>query len=271
MNNRVKNMNKINIELFEAPYFRLDCIRCVSDLRAVWNGLILTGNFWRLYHNDKPGAGIFLHGRKLEMLPDSIYLLPPNCDLKVWCGEDNINQLYIHFEVSRISGNPGMPLNKLKLSGQDQLRIMKLRQELQAEKESPQNDLLAIALAADCLTRLPGEAMQELGSDERISKICAEIRENPAREFSLAALAENCGMAPNSFLRLFRDITGTTPYQYILNMRYSLAARLLRTTPATLEEVCDMIGVKDRFHFSRRFKSYYGISPAAYRKQKTVV
>ncbi len=269
MNKNNKNMNKTNIDDFEYPQLRLDCARIATDLQPQWNGVILTGNFWRLYHNDKPGAGVYLHGKKAEMMPDSIYLLPPNCDLKVWCSGANISHFYLHFEITRLAGDGNSPLNRLKINGTDQARLMKIRKNILSGRESPLNDLLSISLASDCLSRLPQTALHELGADNRVSRVCSYIRENPAHPFSLEELAHLCGMAPNSFLRLFRQITGVTPYQYILNLRYSLAARMLRTSDATLDEVCDMIGVKDRFHFSRRFKNYYGLPPAAYRRRKS--
>ncbi len=259
----MKNMNKTNMNLFEQPQLRLDCIKVVDDLQAHWQRLILTGNFWRLYHNDKPGAGIFLNGEKIEMMPDSVYLLSPDCNLKVWCDREKISQLFIHFEMTRIMGNT--PCRRLKLTETEHAILHALRDH--ADLDSPLNDLRAIHLAACALNRLPEEDLLILGTDERISKVCAMIRESPDSAFTVADLAEFCSMAPNSFLRLFREITGVTPYQYILNVRYSFAARILRTTSATIDEVCEMVGVKDRFHFSRRFKNYYSVSPAAYRKQ----
>ncbi len=262
-------MNKINIEYFESPQLRLDCFRIVDDLKECWNGLILTGNFWRLYHNDKPGAGVICNGKKIEMMPDSFYLLPPNCDLKVWCRSEQISQFYLHFELTRIAGNGYARFNRLKITAPEQIKLDYIRKSIVSGSNSPLTDLRLITLAADCMSRLPENALLELGTDERIFRICSYIRENPAHSFTLAGLAKNCGMAPNSFLRLFRNITGVTPYQYILNMRYVLAAQILRTTSAAIDEVCEMIGVKDRFHFSRRFKNYYGLPPAAYRKLKS--
>ena len=62
------------------------------------------------------------------------------------------------------------------------------------------------------------------------------------------------------------EITKVTPYQYLLSVRYTMAAYLLKNGEYDIEKVCEMIGVKDRFHFSRRFKQLYGMPPGAYRK-----
>ena len=82
---------------------------------------------------------------------------------------------------------------------------------------------------------------------------------NRVTEFEMA------GMSENSFLIIFRKYTGTTPYQYLLHLRYSRAASLLEMGNCTIDEICDIIGVRDRFHFSRTFKKLYGSAPAAYR------
>ncbi len=260
-------MNKINIEYLEYPQLRLDCVQIAENLKARWEHSVLSGNFWRLYHNDRPGAGVFINGRRRAMTPDKLYILPPDCELDVWCDCDNIRQLYFHFEVTRITGNHNFLFNELELTPANRAVIEQLQSNLLNEGTSPVTDLMAIALAAECLSRLPAERLQVHGSDDRITRVCAMIRDNPAEEYSLAELARYVSMAPNSFLRLFREITGITPYQYLLNIRYALAARLLRTTNAKIEDICNAIGVKDRFHFSRRFKNLYGMPPAAYREE----
>ena len=82
-------------------------------------------------------------------------------------------------------------------------------------------------------------------------------------------LAARVRMAPNAFLRQFREITGSTPYQYLLQLRYSYASQLLESRAFSIDEICELIGVKDRFHFSRRFKKLYGAAPAQYRRRHT--
>ena len=57
-----------------------------------------------------------------------------------------------------------------------------------------------------------------------------------------------------------------TPYQYLLQLRYNQASKLLHSNRYSIDEICEMVGVKDRFHFSRTFKKMYGVPPAQYRK-----
>lgn len=91
------------------------------------------------------------------------------------------------------------------------------------------------------------------------------MRNHPARELDIPELAARAGFVPNSFIRRFREVTGSTPHQYLLNLRYTLAARLLESTDLEIDAIAAEIGVKDRFHFSRTFKRLFGSPPATYR------
>lgn len=71
------------------------------------------------------------------------------------------------------------------------------------------------------------------------------------------------------FIRSFRALTGQTPLQYIQTVRMDNAAILLRQSQYTVSEVAAMVGVEDPLYFSNLFKKHKGLSPSAYRKQKT--
>ena len=92
--------------------------------------------------------------------------------------------------------------------------------------------------------------------------------ENPALNqlYLHFEVARRLGMPVNAFIRRFQAGTGSTPYQYLTNLRYTRAARLLEEGELSIDDICETVGVKDRFHFSRMFKRLHGLSPAAYRQ-----
>ena len=59
---------------------------------------------------------------------------------------------------------------------------------------------------------------------------------------------------------------GITPHHYLQEIRYALAAQLLESTSLSIGEICEKIGVRDPFHFSREFKRYHERSPSLDRK-----
>ncbi len=70
---------------------------------------------------------------------------------------------------------------------------------------------------------------------------------------------------PNYFIRLFRQKTGYTPYQFILQQRMQYAVvQLNKGLPN--EDVCYICGYTDASTFTRAFRNYYGVSPQKYKK-----
>ena len=260
-------MNKTNIPLSAGRQLLLEEAR-ITPLREFWNGFLLSGGFWRLYWNDAPGAGVILNGEKVELRSDALYVLPPYPELFTFWNGTPVRQFYIHFDAASFFGNSGYRLNRIELTPE----LRKLLEEayrLAAEnRDSGRLDLAALALVAISLTRLPPEALCELDRDRRITRVCDWMRGHTARELDIPTLAARAGFAPNAFIRRFREVTGCTPHQYLLNLRYVQAARLLESTDLGIEEIISEIGVRDRFHFSRTFKRFYGTPPAAFRASR---
>ena len=69
----------------------------------------------------------------------------------------------------------------------------------------------------------------------------------------------------NRFLRLY----GKTPHQYQMERKLQGVRQMLMDFPAMpLREVAGNYGFCDEFHLSKAFKSAFGLSPAAYRRNK---
>lgn len=83
---------------------------------------------------------------------------------------------------------------------------------------------------------------------------------------SLDTLAAVAGCSPSLANRLFRQLAGIPPYEYLLQRRLSLAAERLRAGNQTLADLAAECGFADQSHFQRLFRRAYGTTPAAYRK-----
>lgn len=93
------------------------------------------------------------------------------------------------------------------------------------------------------------------------------FNEHYNEEINIEEYAQSRSMSISWFLRNFKQITGTSPMQYILNIRIGNAATLLETTDYNITEISTIIGYDNPLYFSRIFKKQKGISPANYRKQ----
>jgi AraC-like DNA-binding protein len=76
------------------------------------------------------------------------------------------------------------------------------------------------------------------------------------------------GLTRYDLARQFRMMLGTSPYRYLLMRRLDFAReRIHRGRP--LVEVAGDAGFADQAHFTRAFKSAFGLTPARYRGLRT--
>jgi AraC-like DNA-binding protein/quercetin dioxygenase-like cupin family protein len=74
-------------------------------------------------------------------------------------------------------------------------------------------------------------------------------------------VARACGIESAYLCRLFQRFDHQTPHRYLLSLRMREAAQQLARPAATVKGVASSLGFADPFHFSRTFKSVYGVSP----------
>ena len=84
---------------------------------------------------------------------------------------------------------------------------------------------------------------------------------------SIEEVAQDCNLSRSHFFRAFRQSTGKTPHQWLLERRYERARFLLLTSALPLEDIARQCGFAGLSHFSRVFTRQFGTSPAAWRRQ----
>ncbi len=87
-------------------------------------------------------------------------------------------------------------------------------------------------------------------------------------ELNIDAFAKSMGYGRTTFYKKIKQITGTTPNDYIRTLRMNRAAELLKDDHLTIAEVGYQVGIGDPYYFSKTFKSFFGISPSKYRAGK---
>ncbi len=102
-------------------------------------------------------------------------------------------------------------------------------------------------------------------SQSKLKLVINYINDNLDRNLSLTQLAELVYMSPNNFVRLFKQSTGITPYQYVLQCRIEKAKELLKYQKLTLTEISQKLGFYDQSRFTNTFRKHVGITPKRYR------
>jgi AraC-like DNA-binding protein len=91
------------------------------------------------------------------------------------------------------------------------------------------------------------------------------IESNSHRQIDLDATANQAGISPFHFLRLFGKVLGVTPHQYLVRSRLRHAARLLADEDIAVTDIAFDVGFADLSNFVRTFHRAAGVSPSAFR------
>lgn len=123
------------------------------------------------------------------------------------------------------------------------------------------------------------ELLVLLANDKKLSKNPTSNKINPALKFidehldqkiSNGELAKMCLISEIYLRKLFIQITGSSPQQYIIDKKIKTAVSWLLTTNIAVNEIAAKLGFSDIYSFSKSFKLHTGSSPLQYRKAKGV-
>ncbi|MFC5404920.1 helix-turn-helix transcriptional regulator [Cohnella soli] len=87
-----------------------------------------------------------------------------------------------------------------------------------------------------------------------------------ARPISIEQMSAMLGYHRTHLCKLFKQATGLSPMQYLMNVRMTKAERLLDETAMTVEQIASSVGIGDALYFSKKFRKRTGRSPTEYRK-----
>lgn len=104
-------------------------------------------------------------------------------------------------------------------------------------------------------------------SDGRFAEVLGWVTQHLAQPHAIDALAERAAMSRRNFTRHFRQTTGTSFKQWLLNQRMAHAQRLLEASDASIERVAQEAGFGTALSLRQHFRATLRTSPSAYRRQ----
>lgn len=99
----------------------------------------------------------------------------------------------------------------------------------------------------------------------RIEKAKAYVAQHYTEDIKLEDLAALAAMAPSAFGRYFKQHTGRSPLDYIIDVRLGVAARMLVDSSLSVSEICYACGFNNLSNFNRSFKARRGYTPRDFR------
>jgi len=99
--------------------------------------------------------------------------------------------------------------------------------------------------------------------------ITAWINKHYAEKITLERIAKELNLNKYYLSHVFKEVTGYTVMQYVMECRLMQVKYLLEAKPdQSLEEIFTSTGFDSGAHFSRFFKEKMGMTPTSYRKMK---
>ncbi len=135
----------------------------------------------------------------------------------------------------------------------------------------PGHALRELALIHDFfydLFGLRGDSTPVDRDGERVLKLIRHMKRDYREKITLESLSRLVFVSPNHLSTIFRQYTGRSPIDFLIQVRLDEARRLLHSCEFRVGEICNMVGCEDPAYFSRMFHRHAGMSPSAYRRER---
>lgn len=180
--------------------------------------------------------------------------------------------------VSAVAHSGG--LNRVELTSRKHFQdsqfehlLWTLQSEMKAKCPSGRlfGESLATAISTHllrCYSVIPFKEPSYRGglSPPLLRRVVNYVKAHLDEDLTLRRLAKIAKMSPYHFARAFKESTGLSPHQYVLEQRIARAKKVLKDSNASLAEIAYKLGFPSQSHFTMMFRKIVGITPGAYRK-----
>lgn len=214
---------------------------------------------------------IEINGRQYHASEDQIVMLDcygPHC----YYTSTGWETLWLHFDGPGARGyfkaivENGNPVITLK----DHYRFKKYLHKIYTQfkdrvsvKEAMLNNYIVNLLTELLVGRNPEHSVSI--SSSLIEDTVAFINEHLTDPLTLEDLAGQVSLSPFYFSRLFKRETGFSPHGYVITTRVNTAKFLLKSSDASIKDICFSTGFTSESSFCTTFKKVTGITPSEYR------
>ena len=112
----------------------------------------------------------------------------------------------------------------------------------------------------------PTTHMQQTYENELLNDILLYIDNNIYEKISVSTLCEHFCISTSMLHSLFRKNMNNTAKNYINELKLNKSKELIKNSTHTLSEISEILGFSSIHYFSKKFKSYFNISPTEYSK-----
>ncbi len=107
----------------------------------------------------------------------------------------------------------------------------------------------------------------DISTDTYVDMAMTYIRTNFSN-VKISDVARNIGINRSYLTKIFKQKTGVSPQEYLMERKLNYACDLLIETDAQIQDIARRVGYNNLLTFSKIFKGRYGVSPKNYRLRK---
>ena len=107
--------------------------------------------------------------------------------------------------------------------------------------------------------------------DFYVQEAVTYIKQNYQRPLTVEEIAGVCKLNRSYFSKLFKEVIGCTPQEFLIALRLNEAAELMKNSNASIGDIAVRCGYPNQLHFSQAFKKRYGVPPREWRKENKPV
>jgi AraC family transcriptional regulator len=224
-----------------------------------------------------------LSGRNYNILQTAgnVAVISAATALRSWYDEAEQDDVYLHLEpefVRTVAAGADLNPDKIEIvttldsrspliESLARMAFDELQRNTEAMASNLYADSLANLLAVQLLREYSSErlppAKQYVNSlsNKKLALVLDLIESDLSEDLSLKVLAKAAGLSEYHFLRMFRQSTGLTPHQYVINQRIERAKELLQKTEMSITEIAYLLGFSTPAHFTHHFRRKTGRTP----------
>jgi len=229
---------------------------------------------WLLFYIAKGKERFYLDEEVYADEGSFIFFRPRERQRHIYLGEQTGEFYYVHFMAPLQFDLLGFKSFTLYSSSPTSLikeLFEEVINELQMKKVNYEKICLTLFLNIICHLQRRMENSQNPHKKylNDISSIVQIMNREYEKDYSLEDYAEMCHMSKFHFLRMFKNIVGCTPHEYLANIRIDHAAEFLEDTALSVNEIAARTGFASQSYFCDAFKKKTGKTPSAHRENKT--
>lgn len=221
--------------------------------------------FWRIYYNYKQGHSVRFGNEIISIKPKQIMVIP-NHQRFDCIGDTTVPTLWFQFSCAwQIDPYQKMPII-IPVDSISSAFIKEWPGLFGNKSKNWRDQIYKYSISFILYILAKNEIQWQRPMPSGIISVIGVINTEPGRKWLNRELAKIAIMSTEKFIRTFRKWMNCTPGRYLTEVRLREASILLSRSEKSIENISDLTGFSDRFHFSRIFRNHTGLTPVKYRK-----